>query len=428
MEDIEIIDVNFESNKNSIIEMYGEDLTKRKYLVNPAIAREDEIKKLIVILLTPDKSGLLVGKPGIGKTAIVEGLAYLIQRGEVPDVLKGYRIIKVNSTSLVGNMVVNGKEEMIISLLVEELKRTSRTILFIDEVHTLVGAGGAEGAIDASNHTGTITNGGTLAAHTKYSCCNKVVSSDHVMGAVTYNWSNNCSSCVATQKSSCGYTITENGTISQGTYINATCTEPAKWDYKATFATLPSSKCDAWHYAPGGGTGHSATTVKTISFSENCTKAIATAYCDVCGDEFTEEAVPTVNQTILATCTTPKRHDHKVTFKYIKEVVLCDKYHETGSPLNHSYGTPRYVWSADHETCTATVKCYRCNEEFTETQNSTLKYTEANCENVARWEHIVEDWDNDVFETILCPVVHTGTSYGDCIIDPETGLCKICGH
>ena len=285
-----------------------------------------------------------------------------------------------------------------------------------------------EGAIDASNHTGTITNGGTLAAHTKYSCCNKVVSSDHVMGAVTYNWSNDCSSCVATQKCSCGYTITENGTVSQGTYINATCTESAKWDYKATFATLPSSKCPAWHYAPGGGTGHSATTVKTISFNENCTKAIATAYCDVCGDEFTEEAVPTVNQTILATCTTPKRHDHKVTFKYIKEVVLCDKYHETGSPLNHSYGTPRYVWSADHETCTATVKCYRCNEEFTETQNSTLKYTEANCENVARWEHIVEDWDNDVFETILCPVVHTGTSYGDCIIDPETGLCKICGH
>ena len=148
--EIEIIDVEFDSNPDSIIEMYGEDLTQRKYLVNPAIAREDEIKKLIVILLTPEKSGLLVGKPGIGKTAIVEGLAYLIQRGEVPDALKGYRIIKMNSTSLAGKMIVNGKEEMIISVLVDELKRMSRTILFIDEIHTLIG-GRSDGPMDLAN-------------------------------------------------------------------------------------------------------------------------------------------------------------------------------------------------------------------------------------------------------------------------------------
>ena len=80
-DNIEIIDVNFndEVDPNSIIGLYGEDLTKKKYVTNPAIARDDEIKKLIVVLLTPDKSGLLVGKPGIGKTAIVEGLAYKIQ-------------------------------------------------------------------------------------------------------------------------------------------------------------------------------------------------------------------------------------------------------------------------------------------------------------------------------------------------------------
>lgn len=148
--EIEIIDVEFSHNPNSIIEMYGEDLTQRKYLVNPAIAREDEIKKLIVILLTPEKSGLLVGKPGIGKTAIVEGLAYLIQRGEVPDALKGYRIIKMNSTSLAGKMIVNGKEEMIISVLVDELKRMSRTIVFIDEIHTLIG-GRSDGPMDLAN-------------------------------------------------------------------------------------------------------------------------------------------------------------------------------------------------------------------------------------------------------------------------------------
>lgn len=150
-DNIEIIDVELdEMNPNSIVKLYGEDLTQKKYLTNPAIARDEEIKKLIVILLTPDKSGLLVGKPGIGKTAIVEGLAYKIQRGEVPDALKGYRIIKVNSTSLVGTITVNGKEEMVISVLVDELKKMSKTILFIDEVHTLIG-GREDGPMDLAN-------------------------------------------------------------------------------------------------------------------------------------------------------------------------------------------------------------------------------------------------------------------------------------
>lgn len=151
-DNIEIIDVNFndEVNPNSIIGLYGEDLTKKKYITNPAISRDDEIKKLIVVLLTPDKSGLLVGKPGIGKTAIVEGLAYKIQRGDVPDALKGYRIIKINSTSLVGTMEVNGREEMVISVLVDELKNTTKTILFIDEVHTLIG-GRTDGPLDLAN-------------------------------------------------------------------------------------------------------------------------------------------------------------------------------------------------------------------------------------------------------------------------------------
>ena len=149
---IEIIDVNFndEVDPNSIIGLYGEDLTKKKYVTNPAIARDDEIKKLIVVLLTPDKSGLLVGKPGIGKTAIVEGLAYKIQNNDVPDALKGYRIIKINSTSLTGTMEINGREEMVISVLVDELKKTTKTILFIDEVHTLIG-GRSDGPLDLAN-------------------------------------------------------------------------------------------------------------------------------------------------------------------------------------------------------------------------------------------------------------------------------------
>ena len=113
MGDIETI--NFE-DEFSVLKKYGTDLTKKEYITNPAIARDEEIKKLIMVLLTPEKSGLLVGKAGIGKTAIVEGLAYLIKRNQVPDALKGYKIIKINSTSLVGKMQIGAREELIISL------------------------------------------------------------------------------------------------------------------------------------------------------------------------------------------------------------------------------------------------------------------------------------------------------------------------
>lgn len=155
-ENIEILNLDDEIMSNSVpetfsvIKSYGEDLTTKSYITNPAIARESEIKKLMIVLLTPEKSGLLVGKPGIGKTAIVEGLAYLIQKNEVPEALKGYRIIKINSTSLIGKMTVNGKEEMVISLLVQELKNVEKTILFIDEVHTLIGGRG-DGPMDLAN-------------------------------------------------------------------------------------------------------------------------------------------------------------------------------------------------------------------------------------------------------------------------------------
>ncbi|MCM1370687.1 MAG: AAA family ATPase [Clostridium sp.] len=149
-ENIEIINFGKGSIKTPILDTYGEELTSKTYITNPAIAREEEIKKLIVILLTPEKSGLLVGKAGIGKTAIVEGLSYLIQRNQVPVALQGYKIIKINSTSLVGKMTVDGKEELIISLLVEELKKLTKTIIFIDEIHTLIG-GGNDGPMDLAN-------------------------------------------------------------------------------------------------------------------------------------------------------------------------------------------------------------------------------------------------------------------------------------
>lgn len=138
MNEIEILDMD-EPKIFSVLDTYGDDLTTRNYITNPAIARDDEIKKLIITLLTPDKSALLVGKPGIGKTAIVEGLAYLISKGEVPEVLKGYKVIKINSSSLTSKIRLENREEMGIILLIEELKKTKKTILFIDEIHTLIG-------------------------------------------------------------------------------------------------------------------------------------------------------------------------------------------------------------------------------------------------------------------------------------------------
>jgi len=145
----------------SILDTYGEDLTSRKYITDPSIAREEEIKKLILILLTPEKSGLLVGKAGIGKTAIVEGLAYRINNNMVPNVLKGYTVIKINSSSLIGKINYQGKEFMAITLLIEELKNKDKIILFIDEIHTLIGAKDS-GPMDLANILKPAIDRGTI--------------------------------------------------------------------------------------------------------------------------------------------------------------------------------------------------------------------------------------------------------------------------
>ena len=132
--------------EDGLLARYGENFTKREYVTNPAIGRDEEIKELIIILLTPEKSGILVGKPGIGKTAIVEGLGYRIQRGEVPDALKGYSIWKLNTASLIG--VMPGTNEPKITMLLNEIKENEKLILFIDEIHTLIGTGVDGGAMD----------------------------------------------------------------------------------------------------------------------------------------------------------------------------------------------------------------------------------------------------------------------------------------
>ena len=136
-----------EEAKFSILERYGENFTEKEYITNPAIGRDKQIKELLLILLTPEKSGILIGKPGIGKTAIVEGLAYAIQEGRVPDALKGYTVINIKTASLLGTMP-NGESK--VQVMIDELKEKEKIILFIDEIHMLIGATD-ESSLDFAN-------------------------------------------------------------------------------------------------------------------------------------------------------------------------------------------------------------------------------------------------------------------------------------
>ncbi len=139
-----------EQGKISMLEKYGENLTAKTYITDPAIAREEEIKQCILTLLTPEKSALLVGKPGIGKTAIVEGLAFRIQRKMVPNALLDWEIIKLNIASLNGTINTEGQTENRVDLLLKELAQRSKLILFIDETHVLI-TRGAENGLDLAN-------------------------------------------------------------------------------------------------------------------------------------------------------------------------------------------------------------------------------------------------------------------------------------
>ncbi len=138
---------DIKSKRISMLENYGENFQKNEYVTNPAIGRDKQIKELILILLTPDKSAVLIGKPGVGKTATVEGLAYRIQKNEVPDILKGYQVIKLNTAALLGVDPITGESK--VQTLIDELKDKTKLILFIDEIHTLMGTKGE--ALDFAN-------------------------------------------------------------------------------------------------------------------------------------------------------------------------------------------------------------------------------------------------------------------------------------
>ena len=138
---------DIKSKRISMLKNYGENFNEREYITNPAIGRDKQIKELILILLTPDKSAVLIGKPGVGKTATVEGLAYRIIKGAVPDILKDYQVIKLNTAALLGVDPVTGESK--VQTLIDELKDKTKLILFIDEIHTLMGTKGE--AMDFAN-------------------------------------------------------------------------------------------------------------------------------------------------------------------------------------------------------------------------------------------------------------------------------------
>ncbi len=150
-DDLEIVDFGGQSQKVSILDTYGENLSRKEYVTNPAIGREKEIEESIVILLTPEKSALLVGKAGVGKTAIVEGIGYRMKTGNIPNALKPYELIKVNISSLLGETTSEGHSENRLQLLVDELKTKQNIILFIDEIHLLVNRNTSNMSIDFAN-------------------------------------------------------------------------------------------------------------------------------------------------------------------------------------------------------------------------------------------------------------------------------------
>lgn len=141
-------------SKTPALDSFGRDLTElaRQSKLDPVIGREREIERVIQILCRRQKNNpVLLGEAGVGKTAIVEGFAQMVVEGNVPELLRDKRIVVLDLAMMVAGTKYRGQFEERIKAVMNEVRRAKNTILFIDELHTLVGAGGAEGAIDASN-------------------------------------------------------------------------------------------------------------------------------------------------------------------------------------------------------------------------------------------------------------------------------------
>lgn len=145
---------NKKKTKATTLEQYSRDLTQlaMEGKLDPVIGRETEIQRVIQISSRRTKNNpCLVGEPGVGKTAIIEGLALKISQGNVPDTIKGKRVLTLDLSGMVAGSKYRGEFEERIKKVISEVINAGNIILFIDEIHTIIGAGGAEGAIDASN-------------------------------------------------------------------------------------------------------------------------------------------------------------------------------------------------------------------------------------------------------------------------------------
>ncbi|MTI69433.1 MAG: ATP-dependent Clp protease ATP-binding subunit [Firmicutes bacterium] len=140
--------------KTPTLDKYGRDLTNyaSEGKLDPVIGRSKEIERVIQVLSRRTKNNpCLIGEPGVGKTAIAEGLAQEISEGKVPEILKNKRVVTLDLASMVAGAKYRGEFENRLKKVMEELRKNGNVILFIDEMHTIIGAGAAEGAIDASN-------------------------------------------------------------------------------------------------------------------------------------------------------------------------------------------------------------------------------------------------------------------------------------
>ena len=141
-------------SKTPALDSFGRDLTElaREGKLDPVIGRKNEIERVLQILARRTKNNpVLLGEAGVGKTAIVEGFAQMVVEGEVPELLRGRRVVVLDLAMMVAGTKYRGQFEERIKAVMNEVRRSKNVILFIDELHTLVGAGGAEGSIDASN-------------------------------------------------------------------------------------------------------------------------------------------------------------------------------------------------------------------------------------------------------------------------------------